>query len=421
MHITRRSVLAAGGAAGLVTAGCMPSLGPTGGVGASGPSDDPAFRPQPNADYDAWVAAFRPRALSQGITGEAFDRAFRGQGYLPGVIERDRNQTEFRRTTEDYLALVASDEDVSLGRSRIRPQRATLDAIESATGVTAEVVAAIWGVETAYGTRLGDIPVISATSTLAWEGRRERFFTAQLLDAIRIVQSGDTTPDRMLGSWAGAMGHTQVMPSVYQEYAVDFDGDGRREIWSADPTDSLATAATYLQRHGWRRGQPWGMEVRLPPGFDTSLSGRNNRRATGDWQAMGVRTASGGALPDHGSAAIHAPGGAAGPAWILWRNFDVILRYNPSTNYGIGVGYMSDRLAGGGPLSRSFGPDSTGLTQAERRELQRLLNRAGFDAGTPDGVIGRGTEAAIRAFQQARGLPVTGEASPNLLAALRRA
>ncbi|AHM05786.1 Membrane-bound lytic murein transglycosylase B precursor [Roseibacterium elongatum DSM 19469] len=421
MLVSRRNVLTTAGAAALAATGCTPALGPSGAVGAAGPSDDPAFRPQPNAAYDAWVAAFRPRALAQGISGDAFDRAFRGQGYLPGVIERDRNQTEFRRTTEDYLALVASDADVSLGRGRIRPHRATLGAIEDATGVAAAVIGAIWGVETAFGTRLGDIPVISATSTLAWEGRREGFFTAQLLDAIRIVQSGDTTPDRMLGSWAGAMGHTQVMPSVYQEYAVDFDGDGRRGIWSADPTDSLATAATYLQRHGWRRGQPWGMEVRLPEGFDTSSTGRRNRRATTDWQAMGVRQPTGGSLPDHGAAAIHAPGGANGPAWILWRNFDVILRYNPSTNYGIGVGYLSDRLAGGGPLSRSFGPDSTGLTQAERREVQRLLTRAGFDAGTPDGVIGRGTEAAIRAFQQARGLPVTGEASPDLLMALRRA
>jgi lytic murein transglycosylase len=379
----------------------------------------PEFRPRPNPDYDAWVAAFRQRALAEGITADTLDRGFEGQGFLPGVIDRDRNQTEFRRTTEDYLALVASEEDVALGRARVRGVQGTLGDISAQTGVAGDVLAAIWGVETRFGTELGAIPVISATSTLAWEGRRGRFFEAQLLAALRIVQTRDTTPDRMTGSWAGAMGHTQLMPTVYQDYAVDFRGDGRRDIWGEDPTDGLASTANYLLRHGWQRGRPWGMEVLLPEGFDTSVAGRGARRPATAWRAMGVRPASGGTLPDHGSAAIHAPAGAGGPAWILYRNFDVILRYNPSTNYGIGIGYMASRLGGGGPLSRAFGPDETGLTQDGRRELQRRLNAAGFEAGTPDGVIGRRTEAAIRAFQQARGLTVTGTASPELLALLR--
>ena len=405
-----------GGAA--LAAGCTPALG--GGGGGGGTAGDPAFRPQPNADYDAWVAAFRGRAMAQGITEATLDRGFRGQGFLPGVVDRDRNQTEFRRTTEDYLALVASEEDIGVGRPRVAAQRSTLAAIEAESGVDADVLAAIWGLETRFGTQLGDIPVVSATSTLAWEGRRGRFFEAQLIAALRIIQSGDTTTDRMVGSWAGAMGHTQLMPTVYQEYAVDFQGDGRREIWGADPTDALASTAEYLRRHGWRRGQPWGLEVHLPEGFDTASAGADTRRAVSAWTAAGVRPARGGSLPDHGEAAIHAPGGAGGPAWILYRNFNTILRYNPSTNYGIGVGYMADRLAGGGRLSRSFGPDATGLTQAERRDLQELLTRRGVDADTPDGVIGRGTEAAIRAYQQARRLPVDGAASPALLRALRQ-
>jgi lytic murein transglycosylase len=414
---TRRAAVGCGAAAAL--AGCIPQLG--GGTGADTPGADPAFRPQPNADYDAWVAAFRERAQAQGITATTLDRGFRGQGFLPGVVERDRNQAEFRRSTEDYLALVASEEDVRTGRSRIAPYRGTLAAIEQESGVDADVIAAIWGLETRFGTRLGDIPVISATSTLAWEGRRGRFFEAQLIAALRIVQAGDTTTDRMLGSWAGAMGHTQFMPTVYEEYAVDFTGDGRRDIWGADPSDALASTAEYLRRAGWRRGQPWGLEVHLPGGFNTAATGRDNRRAVSDWAAAGVRPARGGSLPDPGPAAIYAPAGASGPAWILYHNFNMILRYNPSTNYGIGVGYMADRLAGGGPLTRDWGPDETGLTQAERREVQILLNRAGYDVGTPDGVIGRRTEAAIRAFQSTRGLPVDGRPSPTLLAALRRA
>ncbi len=413
MQVTRRAAVLGATAAAL--GGCVPSLG----GGSGGVTNDPAFRPNPNPDYDAWMAAFRGRALAQGITQSTLERGLRGTGFLPGVIERDRNQTEFRRSTEDYLAIVASEEDVALGRSRYGPRRAILQEIEARYGVPPQIMAAIWGVESRYGTRLGDIPVISAVSTLAYEGRRGRFFEAQLIAALKIVQNGDTTTDRMVGSWAGAMGHTQLIPTTYEEYAVDFRGDGRRDIWSDDPTDGLASTANYLARFGWQRGQPWGMEVQLPDGFDTGLAGRSNRRAVSDWSAMGVRNATGGPLPDHGPAAIHAPVGAAGPGFLLFQNFNVILRYNASTNYGIGVGYLSDRIAGAGPMRGSFGPDETGLTQAERRELQQLLNRAGFDAGTADGVVGTRTEAAIEAFQRARGLPITGQPSPSLLAALR--
>jgi membrane-bound lytic murein transglycosylase B len=414
MQITRRAALLMAGASTL--SACIP-VAVTRDTAPAGLG--PEFRPQPNADYDAWVAAFRTRARAVGITDATLARGFEGQGFLPGVVERDRNQTEFRRTTEDYLALVASEEDIATGQPRVRAVRSVLADIERATGVDADVLAAIWGVETRFGTRLGEIPVVSATSTLAWEGRRGRFFEAQLLAALRIIQSGDTTTDRMTGSWAGAMGHTQLMPTVYQEYAVDFRGDGRREIWSDDPTDAVASTANYLVRYNWRRGEPWGYEVHLPEGFDTSVTGRRNARPVSVWRNAGVRLASGGALPDHGEAAIHAPAGPTGPAWVLYRNFNTILRYNPSTNYGIGIGYMANRLGGGGPLTRSFGPDETGLTQAERLELQQRLNAAGFDAGTPDGVFGRRTEAAIRGYQQAQGLTVTGVASPALLASLR--
>ncbi|ABD55785.1 lytic murein transglycosylase [Jannaschia sp. CCS1] len=425
MRITRRTFGA--GAGSLALSGCVGGLG--GGLGAGlgggigtpgdgGPSTDPDFRPQPNASYDAWLDGFRDRAQAAGISEDALTRGLRGVGYLPGVVERDRNQTEFRRSTEDYLALVAGDDDVSLGRSRFNAQRSVLADVEARYGVPAEVCCAVWGVESRYGTRLGDIPVISAVSTLAWEGRRGDFFEAQTIAALRIIQNGDTTTDRMLGSWAGAMGHTQLIPTTYEEYAVDFRGDGRRDIWTNDPTDAFASTASYFSRFNWRTGQPWGMEVELPSGF-SAATGRNNRRSVASWSGLGVRRAGGGALPDHGQAAIHAPGGAGAPAWILYHNFNVILRYNASTNYGIGVGYLSDRIAGGGPLRQSFGADASGLTQAQRRELQERLNSAGYDAGTPDGVIGSGTEAAIEAYQSANGLPVTGEPSASLLRRLR--
>ena len=421
MATTRRAILIGGASIGLsACVGGGFGREPLGTPGDSGPSTDPDFMPQPNADYDTWLAGFRPRALAAGISETALERGLRGAGFLPGVVERDRNQTEFRRSTEDYLALVAGDDDVDLGQGRFRDNRSVLNDIEGAYGVPPEVACAVWGVESRFGTRLGDIPVISAVSTLAWEGRRGRFFEAQLIAALRIIQNGDTTPDRMLGSWAGAMGHTQFIPTTYEEYAVDFRGDGRRDIWSSDPTDSLASTSSYFQRFGWRRGEPWGMEVILPSGY-SGPTGRDTRRSVAALRDLGVRPARGGDLPNLGEAAIHAPGGAGAPAWILFHNFNVILRYNASTNYGIGVGYMSDQLAGRGGLRQSFGADQTGLTQAQRRELQQLLNRAGFDAGTPDGVIGSGTEEAIRGYQQANGLPVTGEPSVALLQRLRGA
>ncbi len=420
MGVSRRAILAASGA--LALSACVRgggfALPEIGSAGADGPSNDPDFMPQSNSDFEAWIQGFRPRARAAGISESALDTGLRGVGFLPGVVERDRNQTEFRRSTEDYLALVAGDDDLSVGRGRFSNNRSVLNEIEAAYGVPPEITAAVWGVESRFGTRLGDIQVISAVATLAWEGRRGRFFEAQLISALKIIQNGDTTPERMLGSWAGAMGHTQFIPTTYEEYAVDFRSDGRRDIWSNDPTDSLASTASYFNSFGWRRGEPWGMEVALPSGF-SAATGRDNRRASTAWRDLGVTRASGGALPDHGSAAIHAPGGAGAPAWILYRNFNVILRYNNSTNYGIGVGYMSDRLAGGGPLRQSFGADSSGLTQAQRRELQERLNAAGFDAGTPDGVIGSGTEAAIEAYEAANGLAVTGTPTLELLQRLR--
>ncbi|MEQ8897026.1 MAG: lytic murein transglycosylase [Roseovarius sp.] len=344
------------------------------------PSD---LRPVRNAGYDAWVASFRGRAAGQGISQATLDAAFRGTGYLPGVIKRDRNQTEFKRSLEDYLSIAASEERVRQGRAALARERATLSAIEAKYGVDAEIVTAIWGLESFYGTRRGNVPVISATSTLAFDGRRGAFFEKQLLAALRILQSGDVTPARMTGSWAGAMGHTQFIPTSYQAFAVDFTGDGRRDIWSDDPSDALASAAAYLSRNGWTRGQRWGREV--PAG----TSGRVVQPQPG------------------------------GPRFAVNRNFQVIKRYNNSDAYAIGVGHLADRIGGAGPLETQFPPDANGLTKDDRIALQRGLTRRGFDTGGADGVIGPDTREALRGYQASRGLPVTGEPSVELLRGLR--
>ena len=410
MFPTRRTVTLGLAALGLAACSGTPTLRAP---------ERTAFRPTPNPAFDAWVDAFKTRAATRGINQPTIDRAFRGVGFLPDVIERDRNQTEFKRSLEDYLAIAASDERISKGKAALRRHGATLAQIEARYGVPGNVVTAVWGLESFYGERRGDIPVMSALSTLAFDGRRGAFFEAQLMAALRILERGDTTPDKMTGSWAGAMGHTQFMPESFERLAVDFTGDGRRDIWSDDPTDSLASTANYLARSGWQTGRPWGVEVRLPQGFDTSVTGRGKNRPTAAWAELGIRDMQGRRVPDHGPAAILIPMGPAAPAFMVFRNFTAISRYNNAINYVIGVGHLSDLLVGGPPIQGRFPPDANGMTIDDRKTLQRRLTARGYDTGGVDGVIGNNTKDAIRAFQADRGIAVTGEPSLQLLAMLR--
>jgi membrane-bound lytic murein transglycosylase B len=372
-----------------------------------------------NLAFDAWVAAFRRRAASNGIKTATLNRAFRKVGFLPEVVRLDRNQTEFVRTLEDYIAIAASDERIKTGRQMLVRQRAVLAEIEARFAVEPHVVAAIWGLESSYGARRGDVPVISALSTLSFDGRRGTFFEKQLMAALRILQNGDIPANRMTGSWAGAMGHTQFIPTSYEAFAVDLRGDGRRDIWSDDPTDALASTAAYLARSGWTRGQPWAVEVQLPQGFNFAQTGRKTTQSPAVWASQGVRDMSGRSVPNHGEASIIVPSGTKGPAFMTFRNFTAISRYNNAESYVIGVGHLSDRLAGGGPLKAKFAPDAQGMTIEDRRELQRLLTAKGFDTGTNDGVIGPKTRAAIQDYQNSAGLTQTGDASFDLLKRLR--
>lgn len=341
------------------------------------------LRPVSNAGYDAWVAGFRARAGGYGLSETTLAAGFRGAGYLPGVVTRDRNQTEFSRSLEDYLSIAASDERVAKGRAAFARHRNTLNALEVRYGVDAKIIAAIWGLESFYGERRGDVPVISATSTLAYDGRRGAFFERQLVAALKIIQSGDIAAARMTGSWAGAMGHTQFIPTSYQAFAVDFTGDGRRDIWSEDPSDALASTAAYLAKNGWSRGLGWGGLV-------------------GDGAA-------------EGSVIQPQPGG---PRFVVTGNFRAIKRYNNSDAYAIGVGHLADRIGGAGPLRASFPPDASGMTKDDRIALQKRLTGLGFDTDGTDGVIGTNTRAAISAYQTSRGLPATGEPSLKLLRGL---
>ena len=413
---TRRTGLMVGAAA--LLSACVGGGGrSSGGAGGGYRAPDPAPRAVPDAGWDAWVEGFKSRAASRGISSGTLDAAFRGAGFLPEVIEKDRNQTEFSRTLEDYLNIAASDDRVSLGRQKYAQYGGVLSAIQSRYGVEGNVVAAVWGLESFFGTRRGNVPVVSALSTLAYEGRRGEFFEGQLVAALKILQAGDVSPGAMTGSWAGAMGHTQFIPTSYLAFAVDFTGDGRRDIWSEDPTDALASTAAYLAKSGWTAGLPWEMEVTVPAGFDTGLLGRGKGKSAADWQGLGVRAADGRALAGGSIIAGGNSGGA--PFFLLTQNFATILRYNNAQNYAIGVGHLSDRLLGRGAVQASFGPDTAGMTKADRQDLQQRLTAAGFDTGGTDGVMGAKTKAAISAYQASVGLPVTGEPSLELLRRLR--
>jgi len=368
-----------------------------------------------------WIARFRERAISAGIGADVYDEAMKTARYDTEVIRRDRNQSEFTKTIWEYLKTATSDQRIENGKNALESQRAALEQIEQAYGVEKEVVTAIWGLESAYGTFRGSDNVLSSLATLAYDGRRREFFEAELLDALRILQAGDTTPAQLTGSWAGAMGHTQFMPSSFQLYAVDFTKDGKRDIWGNDPCDALASTAAYLKHFGWTKGQPWGVEVTLPTGFDYLLADRKMLKTAAEWGEMGVVDTSGTVVPDHGLASILLPGGAEGAAFMIFSNFEVIERYNTADAYVIGVGHLADRIAGGAPIQQGWPEQDRALTYDERIELQTRLTALGFDTVKIDAKIGPLTINAVREFQTANDLLADGYASPRLLDRIRAA
>lgn len=372
-----------------------------------------------NARFERWVKNFKTRARRQGISQRTLDRAFRGVSYDPDVIKRDRNQSEFTKTLWDYLDSAASNTRISNGKTALRKHRRTLDRIEAKYGVEKEVVTAVWGLESAYGAFRGNKDLIGSLATLSFDGRRGRFFESQLIAALKIIQSGDVAPRKMTGSWAGAMGHTQFIPTSYLAYAVDFTGDGKRDIWSDDPTDALASTAAYLARFGWVKGQPWGVEVTLPRNFDYALANRKILKSPAQWGQLGVRATDGRPVRNYGSASILLPAGAQGAAFMIFKNFGVIERYNTADAYVIGVGHLSDRIKGKGPIKAKWPRGDRALKFAERKELQRRLTSAGFDTKGIDGKIGPLTIQAIRGFQRSRGLIPDGYASLDILKKLR--
>lgn len=400
--------------------GMGPGIG--GGIGGIGggssiiPAAIPAADPATEASFQRWVQDFRPRAVSSGVSPATYDRSMQIARYNPDVIRLDRKQSEFSRPIWLYLDSAVSPERIATGRQMAARHGRTLAAIESRYGVPAEIVLAVWGMESNFGANRGRMQIIPALATLAYDGRRSEMFQNQLIAAMKIIQAGDTDPQHMLGSWAGAMGHTQFMPTSYLSYAVDFTGDGRRDIWSDDPTDALASTAAYLARNGWVRGQRWGTEVVLPAGF--TAVGKGTRTSTRQLAAMGVRPINGGSLPE-GTGSIIRPAGANGPSFLILDNFRAILRYNNADSYALGVSYLAEAIAGRPGIKAGWPRSDRPLAQAERVEIQRLLTARGFYRDEIDGKIGTGTMEAISAFQRSIGAPPDGYATSILLGQLR--
>lgn len=372
-----------------------------------------------NLRFQTWMQGFETRAQAQGIRKATLSQAFDGVTYDPKVIKRDRNQSEFSKTIWEYLDSAASDTRVTSGSKALRENRSALNQIEQTYGVDKEVVVAVWGLESNYGSYRGSMDIVRSLATLAFDGRRGPFFESQLIAALKILQSGDVAPRNMTGSWAGAMGHTQFIPTSYLDYAVDFTGDGKRDIWSDNPTDALASTAAYLKKFGWVQGQPWGVEVTLPRDFNYALASRKIKKSPDNWAKLGVRGVGGKPVANHGSASILLPAGGKGAAFMIFKNFAVIERYNTADAYVIGVGHLSDRLKGGAKIQGDWPRGDRALTFTERKELQKRLTEAGFSTQGIDGRIGPNTVSAIRSYQTTKNVMPDGYASLDLLKMLR--
>jgi lytic murein transglycosylase len=369
------------------------------------------------AEFDSCVRELRREAATRGIEAATFDRAMTGIEPDQTVLDAMDNQPEFKLPIWDYMAVLVDEQRIAEGRRKLDAWASVLAAIEQQFGVDRHVVVAVWGIESDYGKLRGGRPLVRSLATVSCFGGRQRFFRGELIATLGILQSGDVAADQLVGSWAGAFGQTQFMPSTFQRTAVDFDGDGRRDIVGSVP-DALASAANYLKRAGWRSGERWGYEVRLPARYE-GPAGRRDRRPLAEWRRLGVRPLEGSALEGRDAAALLLPAGVDGPAFLVFRNFDAIYSYNAAESYALAIAHLADRLRGDKPFRTPWPTDDPGISRAERRELQERLNAHGFDVGAPDGMIGPRTRAAIEAFQAAAGLPVDGRPGARVLHALR--
>ena len=371
------------------------------------------------AAFASCLAGLRADAQAKGVSGATYDTHTAALAPDMAVIDFLDAQPEFVTPIWDYLAALVDDERVADGRAMLAEWAPVLARVEAEYGVDAATVVAVWGVESNYGRNFGSRPLLTSLSTLSCFGRRQSFFRGEFFTTLKIIQDGHVAPERLTGSWAGAFGHTQFMPSTFMRLAVDFDGDGRRDLVDSVP-DALASTANFLKRAGWRGDLPWGFEVSLPQGMDVSGAGRRNKQPISAWAARGVRRIDGAPMPAAATpAGLLLPAGKDGPAFLVTRNFDAVYSYNAAESYGLAIAHLSDRLRGGAPFATPWPTDDPGLSRAERRELQQLLIARGHDIGEADGMIGARTREALKLEQAALGLAADGRAGQRALQALR--
>ncbi|EMQ0072358.1 lytic murein transglycosylase [Acinetobacter baumannii] len=378
----------------------------------------------PNNNFQSCLANLRSQAIAAGVSGSTYDRYTQNLTPDYSVIDKLSYQPEFSTPIWDYLSGLVDEERVALGKQKLAQHRDVLNRASQVYGVPAETIVAVWGVESNFGDISGKYPLLQALGTLSCEGRRQSYFRTEFFATMRILQRGDLTEDQLKGSWAGAFGHTQFMPSTYERLAVDFDGDGRRDLVSST-ADALASTANFLNKAGWQTGMPWGFEVQIPAGMSIDGEGRRSKKPLSSWSARGVTRIDGSPLiqgPLSGStpAGLMAPAGPSGPVFLVFKNFDAIYSYNAAESYGLAIAHLSDRLRGAGPFVSSWPTDDLGTSRAERREIQQFLINRGYDIGAVDGLIGDKTRVAIRQEQTRLGLNPTGRAGQQILRAFRQ-
>jgi lytic murein transglycosylase len=372
------------------------------------------------ANFSSCIESLWPLAARRGVSRASFDTYTRGLTPDLRIMDLMDTQPEFTKAFWDYLDILVTDARIQKGRQILAQHRATFDAVEKAYGVDRHYVTAIWGIESNFGTSGGERPVIRSTATLSCIGRRQDYFRDEFLSTLEILHRGDVKPSQLKGSWAGAFGPTQFMPTAFKRYAVDFDGDGRRDVVDS-VADLIASTANNLKKDGWASGQTWGYEVVVPKGFNYLLADRSKQLTMREWEQLGIRRA-GGQLFARGDdkAFLLVPAGQQGPGFLMLHNFRVIMKYNPAEAYALAIGHLADRLRGGAAFVQAWPRHERVLSLTERRELQQWLTHRGFDVGEATGRLGPKTRAAVRDFQSAAGLTPDGFASAAVLDHLRR-
>jgi lytic murein transglycosylase len=417
MHRGRAVLVLAVAAVGLACAAVPGAPAQT----AAAPLPAPAPAP-PNCrntgSFDAWLEGFRKEAVANGISRATVSAALDGVTLDPAVIARDRKQSFFSQSFLSFSDKLISKNRIQTGQARLKQHRELFARVDKDYGVPGPVIAALWALESDYGGSMGKFPVLRALATLAYDCRRSDKFRAELMDTLRIIDRGDLAPDEMIGSWAGELGQTQFLASIYMQHAVDYDGDGRRNLISSVP-DVIASTANYLVHLGWKRDQPWLQEVRVPGNLPWDQADLAVQHPRSKWAAWGVTSADGRPLPaDALPASLVLPMGRFGPAFLAYPNFQVYLQWNQSLNYCLTVAYLGTRLAGASPVHRGSQPIPE-LTYEEVKELQHLLARRGYEVGEIDGRLGAATRGSVKAVQMKLGLPADSYPTAELIERLR--